>query len=259
MKIKFSIITVTYNARNDLLRTILSVQAQNYKNFLHIIKDGLSTDETNKIDFSSFKNTKFFESKDIGIYDAMNQAFKYAQNEYIIYLNSGDIFFSENTLYELVKNIKTNPNYNGYIGGTLQINPLSKKLVRIIGLSKLYRFFPLSQLPHPSLVVKKSILKKLKFPFDPYLKIASDYKQQLTLRKKNLWKILHLKQIISIMPIGGISNINKSSIFLGYKETFKISSKLFPFYSIYIIFLKLFFHVYSKIFIYKFKNIKIKY
>ena len=259
MNIAFSIITVTYNSRNNLLKTILSVQSQNYKNYQHIIKDGLSTDETKKIDFSSFKNTKFFESKDIGIYDAMNQAFKYAQNEYIIYLNSGDVFFSENTLYELARNIAINPNYNEYIGGTLQINPLSKKLLRIIGLSKLYRFLPLSQLPHPSFVVKKSILKKLKFPFDPYLNIASDYKQQLTLRKKNLWKIFHLKQIISIMPIGGKSNINKSSVILGYKETLKTSSKLFPFYSTYIIFLKLFFHLYSKILTYKFKKIKIKY
>ena len=30
----------------------------------------------------------------------MNQAFKLAQNEYIIFLNAGDIFFSKNTIWQ---------------------------------------------------------------------------------------------------------------------------------------------------------------
>ena len=49
--------------------------------------------KTNKIDFSKLKNTFFYESKDNGVYDAMNQAFRLSRNEFIIYLNAGDIFF----------------------------------------------------------------------------------------------------------------------------------------------------------------------
>ena len=79
--ISFSIITVTYNAKDNLLKTIESVQNQKYKFFSHIIKDGLSKDETNKIDFSKFRNTEFHERKDKGIYDAMNQAFKLSKND----------------------------------------------------------------------------------------------------------------------------------------------------------------------------------
>ena len=60
--------------------------------FIHIIKDGLSNDKTDEIDFSKYRNT-FYKNKDIGIYDAMNQALQYASNEYILYLNAGDIFF----------------------------------------------------------------------------------------------------------------------------------------------------------------------
>ena len=109
MNISFSIITVTYNSKKELLETIDSVQSQENKNFIHIIKDGLSTDKTNEIDFSKFKNTLFHRSKDNGIYDAMNQAIKFAKNEYIIYLNSGDKFLSKKTLSSVLsKFLETN-------------------------------------------------------------------------------------------------------------------------------------------------------
>ena len=91
-EISFSIITVTLNAKKELSKTISSIQKQNYNLFTHIIKDGFSTDETHRIDFSKYRNTEFYQFKDKGIYDAMNQAFDLAENEYIIFLNAGDIF-----------------------------------------------------------------------------------------------------------------------------------------------------------------------
>ena len=247
MNINFSIITVTYNSKKDLLKTIESVQSQTYSKFIHIIKDGLSSDKTDEIDFSKYRNTFFYINKDIGIYDAMNQALKYASNEYILYLNSGDIFFRETTLRDLDDNIQKNPSFNSYCGGTIQIDPKKKRINRIIGFSRLYRYFPLAQIPHPSFIIKKSVLLKLNKPFDYSLKIASDYKQQLVLRKKKLWKNCYLNQIISIMPIGGLSNKNKLSILNGYLETFIVSFKLFNIRSIYILIMKILLNIYSKI------------
>ena len=127
-EISFSIITVTYNSKDNLLKTINSIQSQGYKSFSHIIKDGLSKDQTNKIDFSRYRNTEFYESKDKGIYDAMNQALKYARNEYILYLNSGDIFFQKNSLRDLDENIRKNPNFNSYCGGTIQVDLKNKRI-----------------------------------------------------------------------------------------------------------------------------------
>ena len=83
-EISFSIITVTYNAKDDLLKTIDSIQNQDYKFFSHLIKDGLSNDNTNKIDFSKYRNTEFHQSKDKGVYDAMNQAFKLSINPFLV-------------------------------------------------------------------------------------------------------------------------------------------------------------------------------
>jgi len=257
--ITFSIITVTYNAQNELQKTINSIQEQNYKFFSHIIKDGFSKDLTNKIDFTKYKNTEFHISSDKGVYDAMNQAFKFAQNEYIIFLNAGDVFFSKNSLKILAENIKQNPNFNLYSGGTVQININKEKIERIIGIGKLYKYLPLAQLPHPSLVIKKSILSRLKKPFDSKLKIASDYKQQLILRKQKLWKTFYLNQIISIMPIGGISTLNNKSVLNGYKETFFLSLKIYKFLAPYILFIKIILNFYSKAKVFIFKNLMIKF
>ena len=247
MDINFSIITVTYNSRENLLKTISSIQTQSYKLFSHVIKDGMSNDKTNKIDFSKFKNTFFYESKDKGVYDAMNQAFRFSINEFIIYLNAGDVFFSDNTLKELAISIKKEPNYNSYSGGTLQINLQEKSIKRKIGNGKFYKILPLAQLPHPSFVIKRSILSKLEKPFDSNLKIAGDYKQQLILRKKGLWNNYYSNQIISIMPTGGISNIDKKSIFFGYKETLTFSFEMYKLLSIYLIIVKLFLNLYSRL------------
>lgn len=249
MKISFSIITVTYNSKENLIKTISSVQSQNYKNYIHLIKDGLSKDRTNEIDFTKLDNTRFHESKDLGIYDAMNQALGLVDNEFIIYLNSGDKFFSKNTLSQLSKKIKNNPKYYAYCGGTLQINPYNNESKRLIGLSKLYKYLPLAQLPHPSFIVRKSILTKLTTPFDSRLKISGDYKQQLVLRKAKLWKVFYIKDIISVMPLGGKSNKNIFSILKGYKETFLFSFQLYNLISFYIICLKLLLNIYSKIYI----------
>ena len=247
LKIEFSIITVTFNARSDLLKTIKSIQKQNYNDFIHIIKDGLSTDKTNCIDFSKYRNTKFYENKDKGIYDAMNQGFKLSENEYIIYLNAGDTFFSKNTLKELAENIRKNVGFNSYNGGTIQVNLGERKLKRLIGLGKLYADFPLAQLPHPSFIIKKSTLSKLNLPFDSNLMISADYKLQLILRKNNLWNNCYLNQIISIMPTGGMSTYKKRSIISGYKETIIFSYKLYNLICIYIIIIKLILNYYSRL------------
>ena len=44
--IKFSVITCTYQAENELQRTLDSVLKQRYKEVEHLIIDGASTDQT---------------------------------------------------------------------------------------------------------------------------------------------------------------------------------------------------------------------
>ena len=81
-----SILTVTLNATENILKTLRSVNAQcGVKNFEHILVDGGSTDNTTDLVRKYSPNTKIFYIKDKGIFDAMNQAVEFAEGEYIIF------------------------------------------------------------------------------------------------------------------------------------------------------------------------------
>ena len=58
------------------------------------------------------------------------------------------------------------------------------------------------------------------------------------------------------MPEGGISTASKTSIMQGYMETFQTSFKLFNIISIYIILLKVFLNIYSKVYEFIFSKFK---
>lgn len=99
MKPLISIITVTYNAANVIEPTMKSVAEQTFRDFEHIIVDGNSSDSTLSIAgrFAG-NNMKIFSRPDTGIYHGMNRGLKYAEGEYIIFLNAGDRFASPSTL-----------------------------------------------------------------------------------------------------------------------------------------------------------------
>ena len=95
---KISIITVTKNSEKFLPQNILSVKSQKYRNFEHIIVDGNSKDKTIKIIKSHKKSVKYIKnSKDKGLYHAMNVGIKKSSGDIIGILNSDDIYF-KNTL-----------------------------------------------------------------------------------------------------------------------------------------------------------------
>lgn len=86
-----SIITVNYNDKNGLLRTIESVKGQSFTNYEHIIIDGGSTDGSKELIESHKANFNYWVSEaDKGIYNAMNKGIKKANGEYLLFLNSGD-------------------------------------------------------------------------------------------------------------------------------------------------------------------------
>lgn len=98
-----SIITVTYNAADDLEKTVQSVVNQTYDNIEYIIIDGKSTDNTQIIlDKYKEKITKIISEPDKGIYDAMNKGISLASGQYLHFLNAGDYFYCEESLQKLI-------------------------------------------------------------------------------------------------------------------------------------------------------------
>lgn len=106
----FSIITITFNAENELLPTLKSVSEQNCKDFEHLIIDGASTDGTLALARSQgVKELRIVSEPDKGLYDAMNKGLRLARGKYVIFLNAGDAFASPVTLEQYASAAEDNP------------------------------------------------------------------------------------------------------------------------------------------------------
>ncbi len=93
---RLSIITINFNNKNGLQKTIESVVNQTYANYEYIIIDGGSTDGSKEIiEKYSDKLTFWVSEKDNGVYHAMNKGIKRAKGQYCFFLNSGDWLASE--------------------------------------------------------------------------------------------------------------------------------------------------------------------
>ena len=94
----FSIVIVSLNPGQKLMKTLQSVLRQEYGNFEVILKDGGSTDGSLKEEADgslsvawlgqsvSDSRVHIFRSPDKGIYDGMNQALVHINGDYVLFL-----------------------------------------------------------------------------------------------------------------------------------------------------------------------------
>ena len=108
--IRFSVVTITYNAEAVLQRTLDSVLCQSYEDVEHLIIDGDSKDTTlamaesykRQSDTSDNGHQVIIQSEpDRGIYDAMNKGLTQASGDYVVFMNAGDTFPSADTLEQV--------------------------------------------------------------------------------------------------------------------------------------------------------------
>ena len=105
---KYSIITINYNNADGLRRTIESVVSQTYADYEYLIIDGGSTDgSVNAIKEYEDKISYWVSEKDGGIYNAMNKGVKVAHGEYLIFMNSGDVFYNDRVIERIESSQRT--------------------------------------------------------------------------------------------------------------------------------------------------------
>lgn len=96
---KLSIITINFNNRDGLKRTIDSVVVQTFHDYEWIVIDGGSTDGSRELIELNAEHFSYWVSEpDKGIYNAMNKGIAQAKGEYLQFLNSGDWLCDETAL-----------------------------------------------------------------------------------------------------------------------------------------------------------------
>lgn len=113
--IKFTIVTITYNAADVFMRTANSVALQTYTDVEHLIVDGASSDGTRQL-AEEYKKASdaagngheviVVSEPDKGLYDAMNKGRRMATGDYVCFLNAGDFFPSAETLAVIAANAR---------------------------------------------------------------------------------------------------------------------------------------------------------
>jgi len=201
-----SVVTVVFNDEEHIEKTIQSVIRQTYDNIEYIIVDGFSSDATCSIINQYIENIDVFISeKDQGVYDAMNKAIQLAKGEWILFLNSGDIFYDENVIDVVFSNYIDNGESMIY-GDTIYYNPKTGERQKVIARrvnNEKESFMPSC---HQSIFTRANELKE--HPFDLRYKVIADSNFYYELDKRN-GKAKYTGTIISIYDSTGLSARNK--------------------------------------------------
>ncbi len=93
---KISVVTISYNSKDTIEKTINSVISQDYDNKEYIVIDGGSKDGTTDIIRQYSSDISFFVSEpDNGISDAFNKGIRHATGDLIVLINSDDYLLPE--------------------------------------------------------------------------------------------------------------------------------------------------------------------
>lgn len=167
---KLSIITVNFNNPTGLEETIISVINQTNKDFEYIIVDGASTKgDVDIIKRYSKDITKWVSEPDTGIYNAMNKGANMANGDYLLFMNSGDTMYCNET----VDNIYKATFDEDFVEGIIAFKNSSKLHYPAKEINLSYYLFVTNNY-HQASLIKRTLL--LENPYDESYRIAADMK-----------------------------------------------------------------------------------
>lgn len=182
--ISITVVTVCYNAVNDIEKTIMSVLGQTYKNIEYIIIDGGSIDGTIDI-INKYKEhiSLFVSEPDKGIYDAMNKGLMKANGQWINFMNAGDTFASNSVISNIFGcNEGDLINYDVIYGDCIACISLGERYASV---KKTFwndkSIVPSKGFSHQSVFVRTEIAKLM--PFNLKYKICADFDMMFRLYK----------------------------------------------------------------------------
>jgi len=198
---KLSIITINYNNKEGLSRTIKSVLDQTWQEFEYLIIDGGSNDGSQGvIDSNSNFLTHRVSEKDKGIYHAMNKGIKASSGTYLLFLNSGDVLRGPSVLEDANHQLQ----HFDIVYTDLELINNGKSRIDSFPDILSFKQVAYNYLPHPSSFIKRELFEKYGL-YDESLKICSDWKFFTEVICKHNATHKHIEGVLTCFFENGIS------------------------------------------------------
>ena len=190
-----TVIMPVYNSERYVAEAIESILDQTFTDFEFLIIDDASTDRTKSI-IKSYKDPRIhvIEKPDnTGYTRSLNLGLKKAKGRYIARMDSDDISFPER-FEKQVSFLNANPKY--ILCGTSYsiidqdhqvLLPKTNKEIRL-------NLLRTNCIAHPTIMLKKDIIKKYSLQYDPKMEPSEDY--DLWVRLLPLGKLYNLQEVL---------------------------------------------------------------
>lgn len=217
---KLSIITINYNNASGLLKTARSIASLTFNDYEWLVIDGGNIDSSLQIikEYNHLISYSCSEP-DNGIYNAMNKGITKSKGEYLIFMNSGDCFYSPDIL-DMVFLGKTDSDIlYGNILYVYKDREELKKAPSELTLRFLYEY----TIYHQASFIKRTLFIASE-GYDEKLKIVSDWKMWLIWILQNR-KFQYINKIICRFDAYGISTDNEAAV---STERIKVFEEVLP-------------------------------
>ena len=217
---ELSVITINLNNRAGLQKTGKSVLSQTWKEFEWIIIDGGSVDGSRELIEENASRISFWCSEpDAGIYGAMNKGAAKATGEYLLFLNSGDVFLDD-TVLERVHSIGL---HSDIVSGQM-VRMDNGELLREYDEDILMQLFN-GTINHQATFIRKELFDKIKY--DESLRIVADWKFWLEAIVIRQCSFETLNLLVAKQDVMGIS-LSDQHKELHLAERKQVLEELFP-------------------------------
>ncbi len=204
-----AIVTICFNDRSGLERTLASVAAQSVDTFEHIVVDGGSSDgSVDVIRAYAGRSTIWVSERDGGIYDAQNRGWYMATAPWVLFLNSGDELTGPDVVERVLPMLSDDIDI-AY--GDLRVRDATgKEWVKSYPDRITNTWLLKEALPHPAQFTRRALLERLN-GFDLRFRIVADY----DLFARAYWglgvRLRKLPIVVSTFQLGGMSSDEHSA------------------------------------------------
>lgn len=198
---KVSVITINYNNKEGLRKTIESLLAQTFTDYEFIVIDGGSTDGSREVIEAFAHRIDYWVSEpDRGIYHAMNKGIAAARGVYCNFMNSGDCFYSPDVLEKI---FAPQPHADILFGKYASERfPGGMAYPSPVTMLTLYKTHP----NHQACFLRRSLFEK--GMYDESYRIASDWKFFIECLVFRQCTYAHVDVIVAYYDQTGISSVN---------------------------------------------------